>query len=321
MLRYDIFKEVLVEALVNFMPKEFQDCRVELIKTRKVNQSFDAVVIKPAGDGKRQAAPTISVEALYELYMESGDLMTVFQTVVTKVAESMKKGPELLQRIDFGKAGEQIIMVLVNTEQNSELLQNVPHRNWQDLSIVYKWVIGIFETDLANILINNELANMIGMDEESLYFAAVKNTARMFPPKVESMFEVVKKLWLEDGMSEDMIEAMNSEMPEDSFMYVISNSRNLFGAATILYENVLHELSEKVGSNLYLMPSSVHEFIAVATSGDPNKLAQMVREVNVNEVDLEERLSNQVYHYDKDLGIISMATDTPDKRLDSDTEM
>lgn len=31
---------------------------------------------------------------------------------------------------------------------------------------------------------------------------------------------------------------------------------------------------------------------------------------------LEERLSNQVYHYDKELGILTMAVDTVNKRLD-----
>ncbi len=31
---------------------------------------------------------------------------------------------------------------------------------------------------------------------------------------------------------------------------------------------------------------------------------------------LDERLSNQVYHYDKDLRKVTLATDTPNKRLD-----
>ena len=64
------------------------------------------------------------------------------------------------------------------------------------------------------------------------------------------------------------------------------------------------------------MPYSLHEVIAVSTSmGDPNELAQMVAEINMDQVALIE-LSNQVYHYDKDLRKISLATNTPNKRLD-----
>ena len=36
----------------------------------------------------------------------------------------------------------------------------------------------------------------------------------------------------------------------------------------------------------------------------------------MQKVALEERLSNQVYHYDKDLRKLTLATDTPNKRLD-----
>ena len=65
------------------------------------------------------------------------------------------------------------------------------------------------------------------------------------------------------------------------------------------------------------MPSSIHEVIAVSTDlGNPNELAAMVAEINMDQVSLQERLSNQVYHYDKDLRVLSMATDTPNKRLD-----
>lgn len=85
----------------------------------------------------------------------------------------------------------------------------------------------------------------------------------------------------------------------------------------MLYENELHELAENLESDLYILPSSVHEVLAVSTElTEPEELAQMVAEVNMQEVALEERLSNQVYHYDKDLRKLTLATDTPNKRLD-----
>ena len=85
----------------------------------------------------------------------------------------------------------------------------------------------------------------------------------------------------------------------------------------MLYEENLHKLAEKVGGDLYIMPSSVHEVIAVpADVDDPALLAEMVAEINMAQLELGERLSNQVYRYDKDLRKITLATDTPNKRLD-----
>ena len=43
----------------------------------------------------------------------------------------------------------------------------------------------------------------------------------------------------------------------------------------------------------------------------------MVVDINMKAVSLYERLSNQVYHYDKDLRKLTLATDTPNKRLDA----
>ena len=100
-------------------------------------------------------------------------------------------------------------------------------------------------------------------------------------------------------------------------MWVITNNVGNNGAVSMLYENELHELAENMESDLYILPSSVHEVIAVSTDmGNPEELAQMVAEINMQEVSLSERLSNQVYHYDKDLRKLSLATDTPNKRLD-----
>lgn len=42
----------------------------------------------------------------------------------------------------------------------------------------------------------------------------------------------------------------------------------------------------------------------------------MVYEINMEQVDINDRLSNQVYHYDKDLRTLRLATDTMNKSLD-----
>ena len=100
-------------------------------------------------------------------------------------------------------------------------------------------------------------------------------------------------------------------------MYVVTNKSGINGASSMLYEDKLFELATKLDSDLYIMPSSIHETICVSTSmGNPEELAAMVAEVNMTNVELNERLSNQVYFYDKDLRKLTMATDTPNKRLD-----
>ena len=48
----------------------------------------------------------------------------------------------------------------------------------------------------------------------------------------------------------------------------------------------------------------------------PAYLAEMVHDVNMGEVELEERLSNSVYHYDRNARKVTLAAESPEKRLD-----
>ena len=50
--------------------------------------------------------------------------------------------------------------------------------------------------------------------------------------------------------------------------------------------------------------------------GSPDDLAELVYEINMEQVDIDDRLSHQVYCYDKDLRTLRLATDTINKSLD-----
>ena len=141
---------------------------------------------------------------------------------------------------------------------------------------------------------------------------AVENTKRLFPPVVKTMSDVMRELF----PPEDSAFILN-EILDEELMWIISNDRRINGAISMLYEDKLHKLALEVDDDLYIFPSSTHEVIAIrASMGDPYGYADMVAQINMTEVVLEERLSNQVYRYDKDLRKLTLATDTPNKRLD-----
>lgn len=207
--------------------------------------------------------------------------------------------------------------MLINTEQNQELLKDIPNRPFRDLSIVYRYMVGMEEDGIQTALVTDKLAEHMGMSEQEIYEAATVNTYRFFTPVVKTMNDVIRDMFISDGMEPGLADMMVGEIPPENGMYVITNERGIHGAVSMLYEKELQKLAEQLDSDLYIMPSSVHEVIAVSSKmGDPYELAEMVAEINMTQVQLDERLSNQVYHYDKDLRKITLATDTPNKRLD-----
>lgn len=317
MMNYELFKEVVAEKFTEFMPDEYRNCQVDVHSVTKVNKTMDALNLVPAGDKKYQTSPTIYINNMYEHYKECNDLQAVLQAGAETMQKAFQEIPNVGPKVDFDQAKDNIVMVLINTEQNKSMLESIPNRQFQDLSIIYRWVIDKDKEGISSTIVNNGLAEKLGMNEVELYNAAVENTIRLFPPTVKSMNDVIRDMFIKDGMPDEIADMMIGEVPENNMMYVISNERGVNGAVSMLYEDNLHTLAERLETDLYIMPSSIHEIIAVsADMGDPNELAQMVNEINMDQVALEERLSNQVYHYDKDLRKLSMATDTPNKRLD-----
>lgn len=314
MMDYEIFKEVVKGSFLSYMPESYQGMEVRVESVDKVNRKLDGLSLL-ANNGKTMISPTLYINDMYEKYLKTEDLQATLREAAEAMDEVFKEAT--IPPLDISTAKGNIIFQLVNTVQNEDMLKNKPHREFHDLSVMYRWVVSVEEKQMSTIVINNSLAESLGMDEEQLFKAAAENTRRIMPPVVKSMNEVMRDIFVADGMPKELADLMVGEQEPEMTMWIITNESKIDGAASMLYEDKLHNLAESVGTDLYILPSSVHEVIAVSVEmGEPEELAQMVSEVNMAQVELGERLSNQVYHYDKDLRKITLATDTPNKRLD-----
>ena len=321
-LNYEEFKEKIKDDIKDYMDEKYKNCGVFIRKVNKTNCEVDGLNFYNI-PGLKNATPTLYVNNMYEEYERTGN----YEAVVRMAAETMENGIESFNKeikadfLDTSRLKDNVFFTLINAEQNKELLKTVPHRKFEDLAIVYRWNIVSDSLGMYTNLVDSRLAKKEGLTENDLYNAARKNTKELLPVSVRNMNEIISEIIfgeneLEDEMDKEFKKVM-METPNEHSMYVITNESKLYGAASILYEEPLHELAEKFGSDLYILPSSVHEVIAVsADMGSPDDLAEMVYEINMEQVDIDDRLSNQVYCYDKDLRTLRLATDTINKSLD-----
>lgn len=321
-LNYEEFKERIKDDIKEYMDEKYKECEVVIRKVNKTNREVDGLNMLDI-PGLKNATPTLYVNDLYEKYEKTGD----YEEVARMAAETMEYGIKSFNSqikeecLDTSKLKDKVFFSLINAEQNRELLNTVPHREFEDLAIVYRWNIGSGSDGVYTNLVNNDLAEKEVLTENDLYNAANKNTKELFPVLVKNMNEVISEIIFGDselsGEMEEEFKEVMMETQDERSMYVITNESKLFGAASMLYEEPLHELAEKIGSDLYILPSSIHEVIAVSADfGSPDELAEMVYEINMDQVDINDRLSNQVYCYDKDLRTLRLATDTINKSLD-----
>ena len=112
---------------------------------------------------------------------------------------------------------------------------------------------------------------------------------------MKTLFETTAEI-----MGEDFFELMGEVEPAMPGVYVCTNESKHHGASALMYPNFMDEVADKLGGDFYIIPSSIHETLLFPAKDVENyhDLEAMVREVNETQVAPEERLSDNVYHYD-----------------------
>lgn len=313
MFNFEDFCDYVQMSIKDHLPVEQQDAKVTINNVMKNNGlTLHGVVVHPEG---QCVAPTIYLEGFFKQYEGGADLDSVMDKIAGTISEHLNT-PEEFSDVaqmysNYDAVKDKIVMAVVNTAKNRELLSQVPHTEREDLSLIYKVVVGTGADGIGSITIRNEHMEQWGVTVDEIHEMAMKNTKEILPVTVQTMTEVMREMFGSDGMPEEMAEMMFSDMPLNQQMFIISNKSKVNGAASMFYEDTLSELADKIGTSLYILPSSVHEVIAVSTDmGTPEALAGMVREVNGGQVAPEEQLSDHVYKFDAKAKIISLADTT-----------
>lgn len=189
---------------------------------------------------------------------------------------------------------------LVNAERNAEKLKDIPGKKIADLVAIYRVVVSAGEDGMMSYVLTKAILDRSGINFEELDEAAKKNTEKS-GFSVRTMNEVMCELM---GVNP----GPEIEEPDGPQMYILTNARKLHGANIMLYKEYLEIAAEKMNGDFYIIPSSIHELIAVSVSAQGlEELRGMVKEVNDNQLAPEEILGYEVYRYNRETGEVEVA--------------
>ena len=256
-------------------------------------------------------APTIYLEQFYNQYNEGRGLEDILENIVY-IYESHKVTYDfdVSSIMDFDRVQDKICCKLISASRNAELLKNAPYVTVEDMVIVFFVLLGHDVDGTATITIKNDLFNSWGITVDELYNIALSNTESRLRGTVRSMSSVLTEIMaieMDEATATEFFDLFISE--DDVPMYIATNESKQYGATVIVYRDLLKEVANKLNSDLYILPSSVHETILVPASIGMNvdELKDMVMCVNSTEVAEEEVLSDSVYYYDRALDIFQLA--------------
>lgn len=67
MMDYEIFKELVAEQFLNYLPAEFKDFGVKLETVHKTNETLDGLAVVPPADRAGEVFPTVYVDHMYDV--------------------------------------------------------------------------------------------------------------------------------------------------------------------------------------------------------------------------------------------------------------
>lgn len=246
--------------------------RTELYTVTKNNGTRRTGILFKQEDSN--LAPTIYLEEFYQKYLKGQQVPDLADSICSIYQEiRVKKTCDCQNLFDFNHVKEHIVYKLIRRDANEELLKQIPYEPFLDLAVVYYIQIDNTRFGSAAIQIRNEHLRYWCVEKEEIRRFAEKNTPRIYPVQIR---QIVR------------------------FMYVATNEQCSLGAAVMRYPDFREKVRGMIRGDFYILPSSIHEVILVPESFglEPERMQEMVKEINQTGVAPEEVLSDSVYYFD-----------------------
>ena len=309
-MEYQEFFERIKADLKQALPEKLQNVEIGEQQVDKLQgESYRGLEVRPAGS---KAAMILDLRSIYGDGVDENHYEDALGRVAATVMENIVFPHENLieNLLDYGAMKDKLIMQAIGKDGNEEMLAKIPHRDFEDLAMVYRFKLEIKEAAISYVLVTDTMMEAYGVTEEQLHEDACRNMVEKDDMVIMSM----------DEMMESLTGIPVSEQPWSPIpipFYVATNQTKQFGASVMEHPDFAETAADKMGGNYFIIPSSVHELMLLPDDGciELQAIEDMVAEVNATQVKPEQRLSNTVYHYDTETGRMETARGY-EKRID-----
>ena len=293
-MNYSCFLEEITRRVKERLPEEYEVTVRPVRKNNGVMQ--DTIMIRRPST---PLCPNIYVQQIYRRYLDG---MTMEQAE-DAILQTYHNASSVLQidaeeLINQEIIRNQVVYRLVNRERNQSLLEEIPYKPFLDLALIYYVIVENEEMGTGGILVRNHFLDYYHIRPSELDEAAARNTPKLFPADFIGISDLLREFGEKTG-AHSYSEISLEEDASATGMYVLTNRTRQFGACYLADKEVLSEIAGKLNSDLFLLPSSVHECMVVSADywEDPESLADMVREINRTQVSRDEYLADTVYRF------------------------
>ncbi len=297
-LNYEEFKQKLKETILDYLPGKLQ--HTEPVFLVSVNGKEEETVLLLNVEEEELKGVSLRIKDMYQHYLKRGDYDKGMQELFQSASIVM----DINVLDDAAHARENVIMQLLNTEVNEKLLSVLPHREYEDMSIVYRLVLEGDEQGYATLLVTDNMVDALGLSENELYDIALNNIQRVLQPKVKSLQAAIY-----ERLYNTPYEASGMENMGDSQVYIMTGMEGRYGAAIMLDKDTMQAVYEQLQMNFYVVPMSTDECVICKSNETTlEKMKELIEALPFMTNEQEPALSEHVYYYDGQEQMLSIAT-------------
>ena len=305
------FMERVKNEIEGYLPEEYRGASINLEEVTKNNDTkMCGLSILREDDNM---SPLIYLDRYYNQFEGGEDMEKILESIAHEYVTSMGYVmPEIEPDLDYENIREHLRPKLIDSLSNRDLLKEVvSYTNELGLAVVPYIDFERSEGYPGIAVVTKEMAAVHEYDEDRVIRDAIKNEPGITDPKLYDLEDMMFSFL---GEPDDLFE--NTDMVRSqSNILVLTNKERYLGAAMIIYPEVLEAIGNILGSDYYVLPSSIHEVIIMRDQGlmTPKEMVQMVERINDTVVNPEDRLGNRVFRYRCDIRQLSVAAE-PEKQ-------
>lgn len=288
-MNFEEFTEDVMDRLRDRLPDQYSGAEFRIGEFEKLNKSYTALQVV---GGNQMAVPNINLDAYYRSYQNGAlDMEGVIKGITGQLQDDPQFETEWLK--DYSRVKDQLYIRVSDAKENESLLSKVPHREVDGLAVTYHIAFETPDGKSASVPVNTNMMKMYGITEEQLHADALASSQNLYPATFVSLAEMMGNMM---GVDADTI---RPTMDEPQLM-VLTNEMAFQGAGALFYPGQMDEIAARIGSDYFVLPSSIHEVLLLPDDGtvEADVLNFMIQDINMSTVAPEERLANEAYHYD-----------------------
>lgn len=291
LMTFEQLKRSATQDIVSTLSEEWEVKEISVQKHNREGLTGLTFMQKGSNGG-----PTIYAENIYDLYMHGVPYEELIKGLTKSIEDSCKIYRQLqgfFEELTFEKVKANLRLRICDKKINEELLK----------PLVYREIGGgiVITVDInyesATARVTRDHLDMLGVTEDDLFKEAMSYQVNAAEPVLVPIEEAMTFGGPKEA-SQRIGNFLQQEAPlNPDQLLVLTNTNDLNGAVALSYPGILEKITDLMGGDFFILPSSIHEVLIIGTGkrGRAAKLQETIHSANSNVVSADEILSDSLF--------------------------